>query len=73
MKRKISTFDLAVVVTLVLTLLKIYGVIDIAVWVVFLPLMIAVGWYCFLVFLLGLLTLMLVSKTDEGDSDEDEG
>lgn len=65
--------------TVFLIILKLYNVININIWVAFLPLFIAIGSVFILIFLIGLITLMLMNKeldnqeVDGVDSDEEIG
>lgn len=47
--------------TVILAILKLANVIDISNWLVFLPLMIYIGWVVFIIFLIGLITVYLIS------------
>lgn len=57
--------------TVFLIILKLYNVININIWVAFLPLFIALGTVFILIFLIGLITLMLMNK--ELDNQEVDG
>lgn len=48
-------------ITIILAILKLANVIDISNWLVFLPLMIYIGWVVFVIFLIGLITVYLIS------------
>ncbi len=48
-------------ITIILAILKLANVIDISNWLVFLPLMIYIGWVVFIIFLIGLITVYLIS------------
>lgn len=56
--------------TVILAILKLANVIDISNWLVFLPLLIAVGGFVFIVFLIGLITLYFIDR--ELDKQEKE-
>ncbi len=69
-----SLFKLSIWVTVILGILKLMGVINIANWEVFLPVIISVSWIFILLFLIGLFTVLLVSSGSlklPGINDED--
>ena len=47
--------------TVILAILKLANVINISNWLVFLPLMIYIGWVVFIIFLIGFITVYLIS------------
>ena len=57
-----SILKLSVWVTVILAILKLTNVINISNWMVFLPVLIAIGWIFILLFLIGLFTVLLVSS-----------
>ena len=62
--------------TIILAVLKLTYVINISNLFVFLPLLLAIGWIFFIIFLIGLFTLYLyvqeVKKMDAGGSESEE-
>lgn len=72
MNSDFSTFKLAVVITVALVFMKIMGWIDVSTWVVFLPIFIVLGIGFFIVFLIGLVTIYLVSQKMDEDTEESE-
>ena len=61
--------------TIILAILKLTNVIDVSIFIIFLPLIISIAWLFFLIFLIGLITIYFVDKElnkDNGDSDSDE-
>lgn len=60
--------------TVLMILLKITNTVDINTWLVFLPLLIAIGWFVLIIFLIGLITLYYISKNtdDEEDTETEE-
>lgn len=61
--------------TIILGIAQLAGWININVWLIFLPFIIAIGGYFIIVFLIGLITLYFVDKElnkNDGDSEKDE-
>ena len=58
-----STFKLAIILSVALMVMKIAGWIDISIWIILLPIFIAIGIWFFIVFLIGLFTLFILVKT----------
>ena len=57
-----SFFKMGFWATIILAILKLSNIIDVSNFVVFLPLIIAVGGFVFIVFLIGLITLYFINK-----------
>lgn len=56
--------------TIILGIAQLAGWININVWLIFLPLIVTVGWYFIIIFLIGLITLYFVDK-ELNKNDED--
>ena len=77
---KISQYDFNLLklcfwITIILGVLKLTNAIDVSIFIVFLPIILGVGYLFLLIFLIGLITVYLVDKemnSDDGDSDSDE-
>ncbi len=70
-----SFFKLGFWSTIILGIAQLAGWIDINIWLIFLPLIIAIGGYFFIIFLIGLITLYFVDKElnkREEDSEKEE-
>ena len=67
-----STFKLAVVISAILLVMKLAGWADISMWIILLPLIICVGLWFLMVFLIGLFTLYLFIKQVGNEQDESE-
>ena len=67
-----SSFKLAVLLSLIMTLMKIIGWINISIWIILLPIFIVVGVWFFIVFLIGLITIILVANQLNNDTGESE-
>lgn len=71
-KLDFSTFKLAVVISAILTFMKIAGWIDISIWIILLPIFICIGVWFFIVFLIGLCVLYMFVKHITEKADESE-
>lgn len=75
LKFELSSFKLAVIFTLILVILNILDVIHTSIWVTLLPIFIVVGWWFFVIFLIGLLTLLTIARelanTEDSDNQEE--
>ena len=61
--------------TVILGIAQLAGWININVWLIFLPFIIAIGGYFIIIFLIGLITLYFVDKElnkNDGDSEKEE-
>ena len=61
--------------TIILGIAQLAGWININAWLIFLPLIVVVGWYFIIIFLIGLITLYFVDKElnkNDGDSEKEE-
>lgn len=67
-----SSFKLAVLLSLIMTLMKIMGWINISIWIILLPIFIVIGVWFFIVFLIGLITIILVANQLNNDTGESE-
>ena len=67
-----SSFKLAVLLSLIMTLMKIMGLINISIWIILLPIFIVIGVWFFIVFLIGLITIILVANQLNNDTGESE-
>jgi len=67
-----SSFKLAVLLSLIMTLMKIIGWINISIWIILLPIFIVIGVWFFIVFLIGLITIILVANQLNNDTGESE-
>lgn len=70
LKFDFSTFKLAVVISAILTFMKIAGWIDISIWIILLPVFIAIGVWFILIFLIGLVTILIFVREMNKDRDE---
>lgn len=70
LKFDFSTFKLAVVISAILTFMKIAGWIDISIWIILLPVFIAIGVWFILIFLIGLVTILILVREMNKDRDE---
>ena len=70
---KISVFKICFWLTVILGVMKIAGMIDISNFYVFLPLIIGVAWFVFIVFLIGLMTLYLYATENEKEQNDEAG
>lgn len=57
-----SFFKLNIIITLFLMFLKMSGSINVSNWIVFLPVLISIGWFFLIVFIIGLITLYYMNK-----------
>ena len=67
-----SSFKLAVLLSLIMTLMKIMGWINISIWIILLPIFIVICVWFFIVFLIGLITIILVANQLNNDTGESE-
>ena len=67
-----SSFKLAVLLSLIMTFMKIMGWINISIWIILLPIFIVIGVWFFIVFLIGLITIILVANQLNNDTGESE-
>ena len=70
LKFDFSTFKLAVVISAILMFMKIAGWIDISIWIILLPVFIAIGVWFILIFLIGLVTILILVREMNKDRDE---
>jgi len=70
LKFDFSTFKLAVVISAILTFMKIAGWIDISIWIILLPIFIAIGVWFILIFLIGLVTILILVREMNKGGDE---
>jgi len=66
-----SFFKLNILITIFLMVLKLAGKINISDWIVFLPVLISIGWFFLIVFIIGLITLYFINK-ETNNNDEDD-
>lgn len=64
-------FGWAGIITFLFVVLKIFGVINWSIWWVISPIFFAIGWICFLIFCLGLLSLFLLAQ-ESGKKPKDD-
>lgn len=57
-----SFFKLNLIITLFLMFLKMSGSINVSNWIVFLPVLISIGWFFLIVFIIGLITIYYMNK-----------
>lgn len=69
LKFDFSTFKLAVVISAILTFMKIAGWINISIWIILLPIFIAIGVWFILIFLIGLVTILILVREMNKDRD----
>lgn len=69
LKFDFSTFKLAVVISAILTFMKIAGWINISIWIILLPIFIAIGVWFILIFLIGLVTILIFVREMNKDGD----
>lgn len=69
LKFDFSTFKLAVVISAILTFMKIAGWINISIWIILLPIFIAIGVWFILIFLIGLITILILVREMNKDGD----
>lgn len=71
----LNLFKVGFWMTILFGIAQLAGWVDVSIWVIFLPLMIAIGWYFIVIFLIGLITLYFVDKElnkREEDSEKEE-
>lgn len=66
MNIKFSTLKMAVVLSIILTFLNITGVLNLSIWVILLPVFLVLAWWFFIIFLVGLVTILILSKEADG-------
>ena len=69
-KLDLGFFRIAFWVTVILAILKVTGKLDVSLWVVFSPLLIAVGMLLLIILFLGLLTIYLLTVKGVEEPDE---
>ena len=58
----LNLFKVGFWMTILFGIAQLAGWVDVSIWMIFLPLMIAIGWYFIVIFLIGLITLYFVDK-----------
>lgn len=66
MNIKFSRLKMAVVLSIILTFLNIAGVLNLSIWVILLPVFLVLAWWFFIIFLVGLVTILILSKEIDG-------
>lgn len=62
----------AIVVSFLLTVMKILGWINIGIWLILLPIFIVIGIWFIIIFLIGLITVYMVAEEMSKDTGESE-
>ena len=66
MNIKFSRLKMAVVLSIILTFLNIAGVLNLSIWIILLPVFLVLAWWFFIIFLVGLVTILILSKEVDG-------
>lgn len=68
----LNLFKVGFWMTILFAIAQLAGWVDVSIWMIFLPMIIAIGWYFIIIFLIGLMTLYFVDKELNKQNENEE-
>lgn len=68
----LNLFKVGFWMTILFAIAQLAGLVDVSIWMIFLPMIIAIGWYFIIIFLIGLMTLYFVDKELNKQNENEE-